>query len=90
MTNKSAARPEAGSEANWKRPALESSTEKEPDDWVCGDDPMTGAQASYLKTPFGRMRRAGQFPTRPHQGRSFETDRRAQGEAKTGATPVTA
>jgi DUF3072 family protein len=24
--------------------------EKEPDDWVSGDDPMTGAQASYLKT----------------------------------------
>ena len=25
-------------------------TEKEPDQWVSGDDPMTGAQASYLKT----------------------------------------
>jgi hypothetical protein len=50
MTNKSAARPEAGSEANWKRPAPESSTEKQPDDWVSDDDPMTGAQASYLKT----------------------------------------
>ena len=25
-------------------------TQKEPDDWVSGDDPMTGAQASYLKT----------------------------------------
>jgi hypothetical protein len=24
--------------------------EKEPDQWVSGDDPMTGAQASYLKT----------------------------------------
>jgi DUF3072 family protein len=24
--------------------------EKEPDEWVSGDDPMTGAQASYLKT----------------------------------------
>lgn len=24
--------------------------EKAPDDWVSGDDPMTGAQASYLKT----------------------------------------
>jgi hypothetical protein len=23
---------------------------KDPDDWVSGDDPMTGAQASYLKT----------------------------------------
>jgi hypothetical protein len=31
-------------------PAPNSNTEKEPDDWVSGDDPMTGAQASYLKT----------------------------------------
>ena len=27
-----------------------SNTEKNPDDWVSGDDPMTGAQASYLTT----------------------------------------
>jgi len=27
-----------------------SNLEKDPDDWVSGDDPMTGAQASYLKT----------------------------------------
>jgi Protein of unknown function (DUF3072) len=25
-------------------------TEKQPGEWVSGDDPMTGAQASYLKT----------------------------------------
>jgi hypothetical protein len=25
-------------------------TQKDPDDWVSGDEPMTGAQASYLKT----------------------------------------
>jgi hypothetical protein len=24
--------------------------EKDPSDWVTGDEPMTGAQASYLKT----------------------------------------
>jgi DUF3072 family protein len=24
--------------------------EKAPEDWVTGDEPMTGAQASYLKT----------------------------------------
>ena len=24
--------------------------EKPPEEWVTGDDPMTGAQASYLKT----------------------------------------
>jgi len=25
-------------------------TQKDPDEWVSGDDPMTGAQVSYLKT----------------------------------------
>ena len=27
-----------------------SNTEKDPDEWKTGDEPMTGAQASYLKT----------------------------------------
>ena len=27
-----------------------SNTEKDPNDWVSGHDPMTGAQASYLTT----------------------------------------
>ena len=27
-----------------------SNTVKNPDEWTSGDDPMTGAQASYLKT----------------------------------------
>ena len=27
-----------------------SNTEKNPDEWVTGDEPMTGAQKSYLKT----------------------------------------
>jgi hypothetical protein len=31
-------------------PGPDSNTEKSPDDWTTGDDPMTGAQASYLKT----------------------------------------
>lgn len=30
--------------------ANESNTQKNPDDWVTGDEPMTGAQKSYLKT----------------------------------------
>ena len=28
-------------------------TEKDPGEWVTGDEPMTGAQASYLKTLSG-------------------------------------
>ncbi len=27
-----------------------SNTEKDPDEWTTGDEPMTGAQKSYLKT----------------------------------------
>ncbi|MGV3613932.1 MAG: DUF3072 domain-containing protein [Fimbriimonas sp.] len=27
-----------------------SNVEKDPNDWVTGDEPMTGAQLSYLKT----------------------------------------
>jgi hypothetical protein len=30
--------------------AVASNTEKDPDDWISGDEPMTGAQQSYLKT----------------------------------------
>ena len=30
--------------------STQSNTEKDPEDWVTGDEPMTGAQASYLKT----------------------------------------
>ena len=28
----------------------DSNTEKDPDNWVSGDDPITGAQQSYLAT----------------------------------------
>ena len=31
-------------------PAPNSNTEKDPHDWTTGGEPMTGAQASYLKT----------------------------------------
>ena len=37
-----------------RNPKLEpnpaTNTEKDPDDWISGDDPITGAHASYLKT----------------------------------------
>jgi len=31
-------------------PDPNSNQQKDPDDWVTGEEPMTGAQASYLKT----------------------------------------
>jgi hypothetical protein len=37
----------------------DNSTLKEPDEWVTGDEPMTGAQASYLAT---LAREAGEDP----------------------------
>jgi hypothetical protein len=41
----------AGGSDNPKRdPEPPSNMAKDPEDWVSGDDPMTGAQASYLKT----------------------------------------
>ena len=43
MKNLSEANPKIDSAPN-------SNTAKDPDDWVSGDEPMTGAQASYLKT----------------------------------------
>jgi hypothetical protein len=33
-----------------QRQAGEGNMEKEPDQWTTGDEPMTGAQRSYLKT----------------------------------------
>ena len=33
-----------------REPHPPSNTEKDPDDWISGDEPMTGAQTSYLKT----------------------------------------
>lgn len=44
----------AGRETPAENPKLDpnpgSNTAKDPSDWVTGDEPMTGAQASYLKT----------------------------------------
>lgn len=36
-------------------------TQKAPDDWVSGDDPMTGAQTSYLKTLSEQVGREEEF-----------------------------
>lgn len=42
---------EGGGDANPKLdPDPGSNTQKDPENWVTKDDPMTGAQASYLKT----------------------------------------
>jgi hypothetical protein len=44
-------RPKEADVANPKLdPHPPSNMEKDPSEWVSGDEPMTGAQASYLKT----------------------------------------
>jgi hypothetical protein len=50
MTSTSAERRQSDGEINPKIGPANYNTEKEPDEWVSGGDPMTGAQASYLKT----------------------------------------
>jgi hypothetical protein len=50
MTSKNAERRQSVGEINPKIGLANSNAEKEPDEWVSGGDPMTGAQASYLKT----------------------------------------
>jgi hypothetical protein len=42
-------------------PQPPSNTEKDPDDWVSGQDPMTGAQSSYLKTLAEQAHEPGAF-----------------------------
>ena len=37
----------------------QTNTQKDPDDWVTGEEPMTGAQESYLNTLAGE---AGEDP----------------------------
>ena len=64
MTGRMTARRKAEDEGNPKiDPAPDSNTEKAPDDWVSGDDPMTGAQASYLKTLSEECGEPGAFAT---------------------------
>ena len=50
---------------NGHNPKLDSdpadNTRKDPDNWVSGGDPMTGAQASYLKTLSEQAKDDGAF-----------------------------
>jgi hypothetical protein len=57
-----------------------SNTEKPPEDWVSGDDPMTVAQASYLKT---LSEEAGE-PFDPDLTKARASERIDELRAKTG------
>ena len=65
---------------------MPSNTEKDPHDWITGDETMTGAQASYLKT-LSRGGRRGVRPE-PDQGRRVAADRRAAAEDRARQEPL--
>ncbi|WP_375388277.1 DUF3072 domain-containing protein [uncultured Amnibacterium sp.] len=59
-----------------------SSTEKDPSDWVTGDEPATGAQKSYIDT---LARQAGeQIPADISKAEASETIERLQEETGRG------
>jgi hypothetical protein len=60
----------------------DNSTEKDPSTWVTGDEPMTGAQRSYLDT---LAREAGeQIPADLTKAEASEQIERLQGETGRG------
>ena len=61
-------------------PQHASNREKDPEDWTTGDEPMTGAQASYLKT---LCEEAGE-PFEPDLTKAEASKRIDELQAKTG------
>jgi Protein of unknown function (DUF3072) len=61
-------------------PDSASNTEKDPDDWVSGDDAMTGAQASYLKTLSQQVHEPEAFDDRLTKAEASKRIRCAQGQ----------
>jgi Protein of unknown function (DUF3072) len=62
-----------------QRPGLE----KDPEDWVTGDEPMTGAQASYLGT---LARQAGEDPPDASLTKAQASERIDELRARAGLT----
>lgn len=72
--------------------AEQSNMEKDPEEWVTGDEPMTGAQRSYLKTlceeakePFDEKLTKAQASRRIHELQE-KTGRGAHGQPQGGST----
>jgi hypothetical protein len=57
--------------------------EKDPDDWVTGDEPMTGAQASYLATlAHDTGREVPEAPTKAEASKLIDELQAESGRAK--------
>jgi len=64
-------------------PNISGSPAKDPDDWVTGEEPMTGPQASYLET---LCREAGEeFDPSLNKARASELIDRLQGQTGRGS-----
>ena len=64
-------------------PAERPGLEKDPQDWVTGDEPMTGAQASYLET---LARQAGEEPVTGDLTKAQASERIDELRGKAGLT----
>jgi hypothetical protein len=62
-------------------PHTEQTTVKDPQDWATGDEPMTGAQASYLET---LAREAGEEPPPADLTKAQASERIDALQAETG------
>ena len=70
----------AGNPKNTHNRNTSSNPEKDPDNWVTGDETMTGAQASYLKT---LCEEAGE-PFDPNLTKAEASKRNDELQTKTG------
>lgn len=62
-------------------PDPNSNMQKDPDDWVTGDEPMTGAQRSYLQT---LSEQAGEGPVPDNLTKAQAAERIEALQRKTG------
>ncbi len=69
--------------ADTPRPEDRPGLEKDPQDWVTGDEPMTGAQASYLET---LARQAGEDAPPADLTKAQASERIDELRAKAGLT----
>ena len=68
--------------ADQELPAQSQNPAKDPEDWTTGDEPMTGPQASYLKTLLQQAGKADAFD--PHLSKAEASKLIEQLQAETG------